>query len=482
MIISAGIASYLDHHGESRVFFYHGLIVLLLSALIAIATWKRQPEKKLAEQRLAGLLAVFVLLPALLAVPVGNLLTDYGFFDLYFEMVSCLTTTGATIFDDAGEISLTIHFWRAIIAWSGGFLVWLSAFAILEPLNLGGFEVVGSSGRHPRSGMSKLSDAIVVNRMANFAKSLLPVYAGATAVLWLMLVFAGESWIGGAILAMSTIATSGIQHAEFGAGGNNFFQVEAIVFVFLFLAATRLVFDAARDTAPIFRPMHDPELKFALFCALALPLALVLPQMIMEPGMEERMVGALRAYWGASFTMLSFLTTTGFESAWWDDARQFSGLQAPELILIGLACAGGGVATTAGGIKLLRIYVLYVHGLRELTKLTHPSSVSGAGASARRMRRQGAYIAWIFFMLFVLAIAATMMSLSALGMEFESSLALAVSSLATVGPLANAALGESFSFGELDTSIKLVLAATMVIGRLELLAVIALLNPYFWQS
>lgn len=482
MLIPAGIALHLGNDVESRVFFYYGIIVLLISSFVAIATWKRRPGKNLAKRRLVSLLAVFVMLPVLLAVPVYDLLPEYGFVSHYFEMVSCLTTTGATIFGESGNASLAIHFWRSQVAWSGGFLIWLSAIAVMEPLNLGGFEVVGTTFRRVGSGISKTSDSVVANRLANYARSLLPLYAGATAVLWIILVFAGEGWIGGLIHAMSTISTSGIQYRDFGAGEANSFAIELVVFLFLFLAATRLVYGVDRDTTPVLRPLRDPELKFAIFCALALPLALVLPQLISEPSMEARMASALRAYWGSAFTIVSFLTTTGFESAWWYDAKQFSGLQAPELLLIGLACAGGGVATTAGGIKLLRIYALYEHGLREMNKLTRPSSIGGAGASARRMRREGAYIAWIFFMLFVLATAATMMVLSVFGLDFETSLALAVSSLATVGPLAETAIGGTFSYGDLGTGTKIALATTMVVGRLELLAVIALLNPEFWRS
>ena len=482
MLFPAGIASNLDRHLEARIFFYHAIIVLLITVFAAIATWRRESGKNLAEKRLAGLLAVFALLPVVLATPLYNILPEYGFFNLYFEMVSCLTTTGATIFENSGDVSLAIHFWRGQVAWSGGFLVWLSAIAIMEPLNLGGFEVVANSGRQAGSGVSKMSDALLAKRLAIYAKSLLPIYAGATAILWLILVFTGESWVGGLIHAMATISTSGILSGEFGAGANNSFRIEAVVFLFLFLAATRLVYEADQDSSPIMRPLRDPELRFALFCALALPLALVLPHLISEPSMEQRVANAMRAYWGAAFTMLSYLTTTGFESAWWGNAKQFSGMQAPELLLIGLACAGGGVATTAGGIKLLRIYALYEHSLRETTKLTYPSSISGAGGASRRMHREGAYIAWIFFMLFVLSLAGTMMVLSALGMDFESSLVLAVSSLATVGPLAETAFGDSFSFGQLDAWTKMVLAATMVVGRLELLAVIALLNPDLWRA
>ena len=96
-----------------------------------------------------------------------------------------------------------------------------------------------------------------------------------------------------------------------------------------------------------------------------------------------------RALWGGLFTVLSFLTTTGFESEQWLAASDWSRLESPGLILMGLALLGGGVATTAGGVKLLRVYALMRHGERELDRLVHPSSVGGSGQTARRIRRQG---------------------------------------------------------------------------------------------
>jgi trk system potassium uptake protein TrkH len=98
---------------------------------------------------------------------------------------------------------------------------------------------------------------------------------------------------------------------------------------------------------------------------------------------------ALQALWGSAFTVLSFLTTTGFVSDSWVAAQTWSGLQTPGLLLVGLVLMGGGVATTAGGVKLLRVYALYKHGVREMAKLIYPHSVGGAGRLGRRIRREG---------------------------------------------------------------------------------------------
>ncbi|NNK78790.1 MAG: TrkH family potassium uptake protein, partial [Litoreibacter sp.] len=182
------------------------------------------------------------------------------------------------------------------------------------------------------------------------------------------------------------------------------------------------------------------------------------------------------------FTVLSFLTTTGFISGGWAEARSWSGLPTPGLILAGLAIFGGGVATTAGGVKLLRVYALYKHGVREMGRLVHPNSIGSEGRLGREVRREGAFVAWIFFMLFALTIAVVMLMLAATGLSFEEAMVFAVASFSTTGPLAEVVLDGSLSYVTLSPMAKLVLSAAMVLGRLETLAIIALLNPDFWRS
>jgi trk system potassium uptake protein TrkH len=133
-------------------------------------------------------------------------------------------------------------------------------------------------------------------------------------------------------------------------------------------------------------------------------------------------------------------------------------------------------------VKLLRVYVLVRHGQRELERLVHPSSIGGSGGQARFLRREGAYVAWIFFMLFAIAIAVVMLALALTGLDFESALVLTIAALSTTGPLAGVAADTPLSYAVLPEAAKLILAATMVLGRLETLAIIALLNPEFWRS
>ena len=186
------------------------------------------------------------------------------------------------------------------------------------------------------------------------------------------------------------------------------------------------------------------------------------------------MLAGLSAIWGAFFTTLSFLTTTGFESTHWHEAQNWSGLQAPGILLFALAVMGGGVATTAGGVKLLRIYALYRHGLRELDRLVHPSSVGRSGTSTRRFRRHGAELAWVFLMLFLMAIALVALALSFLEIEFENAFALAVASLTNTGPIYMALGDVAAHYSNLSDPALAIISAAMILGRVEALALIAL--------
>ena len=149
---------------------------------------------------------------------------------------------------------------------------------------------------------------------------------------------------------------------------------------------------------------------------------------------------------------------------------------------MGLALIGGGVATTAGGVKLLRVYALYLNGLREMQRLVHPSSVGRASSQSRRIRSKGAYVAWIFFMLFALSMTFVTLVLTFTGVGFEEAMVLAVAALSTTGPLVHAAAETPIMLGQLSPAAKLTLCGAMVVGRLETLAIIAMFNPALWRD
>jgi trk system potassium uptake protein TrkH len=199
-----------------------------------------------------------------------------------------------------------------------------------------------------------------------------------------------------------------------------------------------------------------------------------------EIARQDNLVAALQAIWGSLFTVLSFLTTTGFESHDWRAMQLWSDLPDPGTILLGVAVMGGGIATTAGGVKLLRLYALYRQGLRELDKLIHPSSLGRRGQGDRLISPGGARIAFVFLMLFLIALALVMIALAATGLSFQRSVALAVAGLTTTGP-AIGVTGEGLGYGDLSAAARAVFCLAMIVGRMEALVIVALFNPIYWR-
>jgi trk system potassium uptake protein TrkH len=401
-------------------------------------------------------------------------------------MVSSFTTTGATVYDTAGRLTPSLHLWRALVGWLGGLLIWVTAVSIFAPMNLGGFEVratsgVGKGAVTSFTQISKIADPS--ERLVRYTLTLTPIYTGLTAALWVGLVIMGEFPYIALCHAMSTLSTSGISPINGLYFAASRFWGEVLIFCFFIFALSRLTFSKGLIGEREAGLRRDPEFLTAMVLIGSVTALLFLRHFLGAADSEDaatlQEVGS--ALWGALFTVTSFLTTTGFESHYWDGATDWSGLRTPGLFLIGMALIGGGVATTAGGVKLLRIYALYRHGEREQERLLHPSSVGGGGREARLVRKQGAFISWVFFMLFALSIAAVMLMLSLTGVQFETSMVLAVSALSTTGPLASVAAENPVAYSGIPDAAKAILAVAMVLGRLETLAIIALFNPEIWQ-
>lgn len=483
MVVPAAHALALEEFHQARMFFYSGLLTLIIAGLIAIAQANRV-HNRTGFRQLLSMLGAFTVIPLIMAVPFYEALQTTSFVNAYVEMVSSFTTTGATMFAPE-RLPATLHLWRAQVGWMGGFLMWVAAAAILAPLNLGGFEVTASA--EPGRGETRLAmmdGADPATRVTRTTWRLLPVYVGLTLTLWVTLLVAGEAPLVAFSHAASTMATSGISPVGGVQNGNSGLAGELLVFFFLLFALSRLTFSNDTVTGGNGGLHLDPEFRIGVLLVVLIPVLLVLRHWAGAYDVDDvnNVWAALHGFWGGMFTVLSFLSTTGFESADWVQSRDWSGLDNPGMMLLGLAITGGGVATTAGGVKLLRVFALYLNGLREIERLVHPSSVGNAGPLSRRIRRKGAFVAWIFFMLFALSLAFVTVVLAGLGVDFDAALVLSISALSTTGPVITVALDEPNLLVELSAAAKLFYGAAMVLGRLETLAIIALLSPALWRN
>lgn len=483
MLLPAAHAVVTDDHRVARAFFYSAVVCLMLIAMLALATATYRPADR-ARSHLATLLGAYLVLPVMLALPFDQAVRDTAFHNAWFEMVSAFTTTGATVYDDPARLPDSLHLWRALVGWLGGFFALTMAVAVLAPMNLGGFEVIA-----PRpaggAGLSMGGDLPDPGeRVLRHAVDLLPVYTGLTLVLWLLLLRAGDPGLVALCHAMSVLATSGISPLGPSAAPASGVAGELAMALFLVFALTRRALPVRltgpRLPVPFWR---DPEVRLALALVLAVPGLLFLRNYVgaIETEAAEDLPAALRALWGGVFSALSFVTTTGFVSQAWADTRLWSGLDTPGLLFMGFAIVGGGVATTAGGVKLLRVYALFRHAQREIERLVHPHSVGGQGMGGRRLQHDGARLAWIFFMLVAASIGLFVAALTLAGLAFEPALVFGVAALTTTGPLAQVAAADPLSWALLGPAAKAILGLAMIVGRLETLALVALMAPDAWR-
>ena len=461
-----------DSH-KGRSFFYavllglFGLTFLRFSLQGTVFPMHRHAQ-------LWSLIAFFLGFPLLLAIPLYEVSAAGQFIDAYLDIVSTVTTTGLPVFAP-GSLSETLVIWRVNLGWASGFLIWVFAWSIFAPLNLGGFEHLGARGEAMTQTQNarQTTGRLPAEKFWSEALRLGPVYLWITlaAALALLIVSGDPSYA--LLRAMATIATFGIEIPEHsGAGGVGGEVILALVMLF---ALSRSTFSTVFARARKWRVTEDPELRVAAGLVLVATLVLI--------GQGARYVEGLGAHlelvWGAFFTSLSYLTTTGLAS----DSLPVGlvNLDPVEIILVALAMIGGGVATTAGGIKLLRVFILTGHSRAEVNRLIAPSQVMSGQIESRSHDHHSAMLACVFLVLFILVMGAITLALTVAGSPVKDSLYLTLATVTNTGPLLPTGSGAETLVMSLPTQAKMILAAAMVLGRLEVLALLALLNPDIYR-
>ncbi|WP_227751459.1 potassium transporter TrkG [Tabrizicola oligotrophica] len=483
MFLPAGHAFVMRDHALARAFVYMALLVLVAAGMLGLARANAVP-RNVARNHLVSLALAYAILPPVLALPlIQRSAGGAEFGAATFEMLSAFTTTGAPVLE--GPLKPSVQLWRALVGWLGGLFALVMVFSVLMPLNLGGVEV--ETGRIPGRASPATQQITRVadpsERMARFAAQIFPVYTGLTLSLWIVMFAAGEDGFVALCHAMAVLSTSGISPVEGGtamADGGWLAELAMAAFLIFALSRRPLLRLMGQRSAGSLR--RDPELGLAAVLVALATLGLFLVALAGAIGQAASLglQDGLAALWALFFTCLSFLTTTGFVGSGWQEMVNWSGMASPDVVLWGLAIVGGGVAGTAGGVKLLRVHALLRYGEQELDRVIHPNAVGrsrgGAGIS-RAAGLQGAAMAWVFFMIFGLSIAVFAAVLTILGLGFDEALVLVLSALTTTGPLAAQSGGIAAGFAGQEGPVQAVLGLAMVVGRLETLAVLAILLP-----
>lgn len=486
MLLPIAIGFSLREHRAARAFLYSALLLVSFAGLVFLANRGERVGEGRFSHPFYVLTAAYLGLPVIMAIPLTEAVPNMGLFHAWFEMTASFTTTGATLLDDTAPLS--VHLWRAVVGWAGGAFVLIYALAILAPLNLGGFEVlttganaaqsdalgkddlptIQSSARDPQAPDIVLADLAAALRVVG------AVYAGLTLLLWVGLSLTGLPPLRGLVLSMSTLATSGIVVP--GGEGAPGFAAELLIALMLVTGLSRIFWTDLGRQSGTRAQWWRTELGLAGVVLAAVVFAAFTGAVLRGrmPGIEY----LPPELWATTFTALSFLTTTGFTSTLGTEGTGWLA-GSSGVILLCLAALGGGVATTAGGIKLMRLYALFSQVSHEMGQLVHPSRMGGDGPARRALRREGAFAAWLYVMIFVFALACVVALLAAIGHGLEASLRLALAALTTTGPLAQTGAGrlDVPAWGDLGWFEQALLAAAMIIGRLDFLLLLSIFWP-----
>lgn len=419
-----------------------------------------------AQLRLRDGFVVVVLFWTVLGVFGGLPFYLYGALDLsitaaIFESMSGLTTTGATLIVGLDRLPHSILFYRQQMQWLGGMGIIVLAIAVLPMLGIGGQQLY----RAETPGISKEK---MTPRIAGTAKALWFIYLGLTIACALAYWAAGMSGFDAISHSFSTVAIGGFSTHDASIGYFNSSVIEGVATVFMLISGVNFALHFAVARNFDFRKyLRDEELRtyFMLLGVLTLITASYLYLTNTSDAKDSFVNGIFHA--------VSIGTTTGFTS---EEYFNWPGFL-PVLLLFA-SFSGGCTGSTAGGMKVLRVLLLYKQGQRELRRLLHPNSVVMVKVGGQAMSNRMIDVVWGFFATYVALLAIMMLMLMAVGLDQESAFSAVVACLNNLGPGLGIVAANYSSVGDFEHAV---LSVAMLFGRLEIFTLLILFTPAFWR-
>ncbi|MBK1721509.1 potassium transporter Trk [Thiocystis violacea] len=450
--------------GTLVTFFLSLAACLAAGAALILATRRYRAELKARDGFILVTLA-WTLLAAIATVPL-LLHQGLGFTDAFFETMSGMTTTGATVISGLDALPPTINLWRHELNWIGGMGIIVLAVAILPLLGVGGMQLLRAEVPGP------IKDAKLTARIADTAAALWLVYLSITVACVLSLRLAGMSWLDAVCHAFAALSLGGFSTRDASVGAFDSPAIEAVLIGFMVLAALNFAthFTAWRQRSP--RPYwRDAEAR-AVVSILALS-SLGCAVYLWLGGVYPDFPTALRF---VGFNLVSIATDCGFAST--DYAKWPIFVPFWMLFLSSITASSG---STGGGIKMIRTLILARQSSRELTKLLHPSMVAPVTVGGQAISNSVVVAILGFIFLYFMSIVTLTFLLIFGGMDFISALTAVIACINNAGP-GLGQVGPATNYASLTDYEIWVLSFTMLLGRLEVFSLLILFTPQFWRK
>ena len=457
----AGSLVFADGLAEDYVY---AMAVTFVTGMLMYAATRRHYRELKVRDGFVLVVAVWALMAAIATIPLLLVYGSMSFTDAFFETMSGLTTTGATVMTGLDGAPPSINLWRHALNWLGGMGIIVLAVAVLPLLGVGGRQLYKAEVPGP------MKDTRLTARIADTAKALWLIYFAFTVACAIALRLAGMSWFDAICHAFSALSLGGFSTRDASVGAFDDPLIEFILIVFMVLAALNFASHFAAFHSRSLRPLwRDAEAR-AMVVLLGASCVVVSLYLVRE-GTYPDFVTALRH---VSFNLVSVATDCGYGSQSFADWPAF----APFWMLF-LSCVTVSSGSTGGGIKMIRTLTLSRQASHELTRLIHPAVVNPVkiGGSVLAPGIVQAMLGFIF--LYFMTVVVTTFLLVVSGLDFISAFSAIIACINNMGP----GLGDVASnYAGLTDFQTWVCAATMLIGRLEVLSVLVLFAPAFWRK
>ncbi|MBQ84900.1 MAG: potassium transporter [Gammaproteobacteria bacterium] len=457
------LVSVLYDDGASGAFLKATLVLFVAGLLLWLATAGRQKELSNRDGFLVVTLFWAVLgtagcLPFIFSPSVELSITD-----AVFESISGLTTTGATVISGLDELPQSILFYRQLLQWLGGMGIIVLAVALLPMLGIGGMQLYRAESPGP------VKDNKIVPRLAETAKSLWLLYLSLTVVCMLAYWAAGMSMFDAISHSFSTVAIGGFSTHDASIAYFDSPLIEFIAVFFMVVAGINFALHfLALQKRQLKHYLKDPELQFYTFILGTVSLITVV--VLAADGTYDSLLEALRR---GLFQVVSFATTTGYATADFNSWPLFLPYVLLYAAIIG-ACAG----STGGGMKVIRILLIFKQGFREVQRLIHPRAIIPIKLGKKVMSDRIVESVWGFFAVYVMAFMVMLLALLTTGLDIITAFSAVGACINNLGPgLSDVAQ----TYGALPSAAKWILCLAMLLGRLEVFTLLVLFTPMFWK-
>ncbi|MDO8263008.1 MAG: potassium transporter TrkG [Gallionella sp.] len=404
-------------------------------------------------------------MPAVATLPLLLAFPDLSFTDAYFETMSGMTTTGATVLTGLDDLPPAINVWRHELVWLGGMGIIVLAVAILPLLGIGGRQLFKAETPGP------MKDAALTPRIAETARNLWLVYFGITVTCIASLKLAGMNWLDAICHAFSAMGLGGFSTHDASVGYFNSPAIEAVLILFMLIAATNF--------ATHFLAWRAKSLSLYLRDVEGLATVTVTLASCAGIGAFLWWQGTYPGFWTAlrhaSFNLVSLATDCGFASA---DFNQWP-IFAP-LWMLFLSCVVASSGSTGGGIKMVRTMILFKQAGREFLRLLHPTVVNPMKIGGQVIANNIVFAVLGFIFLYFMSVATLTFVLLISGLDFISAFSAIIACINNAGP-GLGVVGPASNFGVLTDFQTWVCTFAMLIGRLEIFTVLILFTPHFWR-